>query len=130
MQHSKETTLYVIEDGIIVRETKEEQIYNGTFKTKEVKEVVNIRDGVLLSGTLDKTSFGEVAVHLLHHLSSTTTGMTKGQEEMKKFIHQVTRLAFGGTQASRYTIAPLDCSLMDLMLGILSKMNTIRYLPR
>jgi len=101
------------EEGIIVRETKDEQIYNGTFKTKEVKEVVNIRDGVLLSGTLDKTSFGEggasIAPSFFYHY-----GYDKGQEEMRKFIHQVTRLAFEAHKQVGYTIAPLDCSLMDL----------------
>ena len=101
------------DEGIIVRTNQKEQIYNGTFKTKEVKEVVNIRDGVLLSGTLDKTSFGEggasIAPAFFYHY-----GYDKGHEEMKKFIHQITRLAFEAHKQVGYTIAPVDCSLSDL----------------
>ncbi|MAZ97680.1 MAG: hypothetical protein CMP53_09185 [Flavobacteriales bacterium] len=101
------------EKGLIVRKTGNEQIYNGTFKQKEVKEVVEIRNGVLLKGTLDKTAFGEggasIAPAFFYHY-----GYDKGQEEMKKFIHQITRLAFEAHKQIVYTITPTDCSLSDL----------------
>ena len=91
--------------------------------------MVNIRDGVLLSGTLDKTSFGEggasIAPSFFYHY-----GYDKGQEEMKKFIHQVTRLAFEAHKQVGYTIAPLDCSLMDLDVRDTIKDEYDRCLPR
>jgi len=99
--------------GIIVRKAKHQQIYNGTFKQKEVKEVVEIRNGVLLKGTLDKTAFGEggasIAPAFFYHY-----GYDKGQEELMKFIHQITRLAFEAHKQIVYTITPTDCSLADL----------------
>ena len=101
------------ENGFIIRESKDEQIYNGTFKQKEIKEVVNIRKGVLLTGTLDKTAFGEggasIAPSFIYHY-----GYDKGQEELMKFIHQITRLAFEAHKQIVYTISPADCSLLDL----------------
>jgi len=98
------------EEGVIVRTPTDKQIYNGEFVEKEEKELVNIRDGVLLTGTLDKNSFGEggasIAPSFFYHY-----GYDKGHEELTKFIGHFTRLAFEAHNQVGYTIGTEDCTL-------------------
>ena len=94
----------VLEDGSVV--VKRE---NG----KDIKEQVVIRNGKLISGTLEKSAFGEggasIAPSFIYH-----EGYDKGQEKLVEFIEMTTRLGFAAHKVVGYTMGTSDVSAVPV----------------
>ena len=99
---SGRTPLTVVqEDGSIIVDRDK----NG----KKLKEDVIIKNGKLLSGTLEKAAFGEggasIAPSFIYH-----EGYEAGQAKLVEFIEMVTRLGFAAHLAIGYTMGSNDVS--------------------
>lgn len=94
----------ILEDGSVV--VKRE---NG----KPIKEKVVIRNGKLVSGTLEKSAFGEggasIAPSFIYH-----EGYDKGQEKLVEFIEMATRLGFAAHHLIGYTMGTADVSAVPV----------------
>ncbi len=75
----------------------------------KIREKVIIRNGKLLSGTLEKKAFGEggasIAPSFIYH-----EGYEAGQAKLVEFIEMATRLGFSGHRIIGYTMGPSDIS--------------------
>jgi len=91
----------VLEDGSVIVSRDE----NG----KKIKENVVIKNGKLLSGTLEKAAFGEggasIAPSFIYH-----EGYEAGQAKLVEFIEMVTRLGFAAHRIIGYTMGTSDVS--------------------
>jgi DNA-directed RNA polymerase subunit A' len=98
----------VLEDGSVV--VKRE---NG----KAVREQVVIRNGKLVSGTLEKSAFGEggasIAPSFIYH-----EGYEAGQEKLVEFIELATRLGFAAHKVVGYTMGTADVSAVPVQQDI------------
>ena len=76
---------------------------------RKLKENVVIKDGKLISGTLEKAAFGEggasIAPSFIYH-----EGYEAGQAKLVEFIEMVTRLGFAAHRVIGYTMGVSDVS--------------------
>ncbi len=92
-----------------------ETLENGSIIVKrdengdKIRENVLIRDGKLISGTLEKTAFGEggasIAPSFIYH-----EGYEAGQAKLVEFIEMATRLGFAAHRIIGYTMGVSDVS--------------------
>ena len=98
----------VLEDGSVA--VKRE---NG----KAIREQVVIRSGKLVSGTLEKSAFGEggasIAPSFIYH-----EGYEAGQEKLVEFIELATRLGFAAHKVVGYTMGTADVSAVPVQQDI------------
>ena len=80
---------------------------------KKVNETVVIRDGKLITGTLEKSAFGEggasIAPSFIYH-----EGYEAGQAKLVEFIEMATRLGFAAHRVVGYTMGVDDVSEPDV----------------
>lgn len=76
---------------------------------QKIRENVVIRNGKLISGTLEKKAFGEggasIAPSFIYH-----EGYEAGQAKLVEFIEMATRLGFSAHRIIGYTMGPSDVS--------------------
>ena len=84
---------------------------------KSIKEQVLIRNGKLITGTLEKTAFGEggasIAPAFIYH-----EGYEAGQEKLVEFIEMATRLGFAAHRIIGYTMGTADVSAVPVQQDI------------
>jgi DNA-directed RNA polymerase subunit A' len=101
------------DEGNIIRIPTNKLLYNGEYEEKEIKETVIIRDGLLITGTLDKSAFGEggasIAPSFFYHY-----GYDEAYSVLTQFINQITRMSLEAHKQIGFSIGPEDCSLMSL----------------
>ena len=89
---------------------------------KSIKEQVLIRNGKLITGTLEKTAFGEggasIAPAFIYH-----EGYEAGQEKLVEFIEMATRLGFAAHRIIGYTMGTADVSAVAVQQDIDSLYN-------